>query len=630
MTTSRRNLRHRYFRGVDGEGVSRPDGSHHYQLLTVGTDSISGDSLDHRDIIPFLADQDPDVLHVGYYLDYDWTMTLRSLPADQVRSLLDRESRIGRRTGFTVPITVQIDGVAYHLDYLPHKELTVKREGGKQIIYSDVGQFFQCSFLRALELWDVGDPDMREKIREGKQARRDLKQVADHTKEYNALEITLLETLMERFRQVCFEVGYVPHRWQGPGTLAAAAYRRNKVPRRQQMPVLAELPQLAADANTAYIAGRFEGSAVGPVPGPVHQYDLNTAYGHAYLSLPCLLHGRWTLDGGPSTDLYLSHVRFHHAPYSNRKGSGGLWCHLPVRTDKGGIIWPRQAQGWYWSVELDAAARAGTMIEHGSTWNYHRECDCTPFDWVPEVYAERLRLGKDMRGKVLKTVLASLYGKMAQSVGSAPYANAVWASLTTATTRARIIDAYDTVRPHDHCVMVATDAVFSTQELPLPVSTRLGEWSHVRHPTGLFIVQSGVYFSDESMRSRGISRSLVHQRREDFEAAWQECLSQGDNSLGVDVAVDSFITLKSALHRNKFHLAGTWTGQHPTPPPPRHISFNWGGKRAASPTHVDRHGHRTHPQPGSPDLESVGYRKTIGGDRDIDDVDGQPDWADTP
>jgi hypothetical protein len=50
-------------------------------------------------------------------------------------------------------------------------------------------------------------------------------------------------------------------------------------------------------------------------------------------------------------------------------------------------------------------------------WIYETECDCQPFARMPEFCRERVKIGKEGAGIVLKLGSNSVYGKLAQSVG---------------------------------------------------------------------------------------------------------------------------------------------------------------------------------------------------------------------
>lgn len=58
-------------------------------------------------------------------------------------------------------------------------------------------------------------------------------------------------------------------------------------------------------------------------------------------------------------------------------------------------------------------------------WIAQRCCDCKPYEWISEVYAERQKLGTATKGYPLKLALNSLYGKRAQRSGRGPYHDVV-------------------------------------------------------------------------------------------------------------------------------------------------------------------------------------------------------------
>jgi hypothetical protein len=107
-------------------------------------------------------------------------------------------------------------------------------------------------------------------------------------------------------------------------------------------------------------------------------------------------------------------------------------------------------------------------------WIARCDCNCRPFDWVRDLYEQRRRLGSNTRGYVLKLVLNSLYGKLAQRTGRGPYYDAAAAGLITAITRARLIEAIG--QDPEAVAMLATDAVFSTCPLTLDIGEGLGQW----------------------------------------------------------------------------------------------------------------------------------------------------------
>lgn len=637
------------FCGVDGEGGNVPEPGtlfegmspadnppvrHQYLSLRCGAELLeTGKPLNWWECFDFICDQPLNVIMVAYFFDYDVTMMIRTLPEERVRRLLYRHLRDhGHGVNNFLPVDVHApNGMDFQIDYLPHKEFKVRRLGDKHWhVINDVGQFFQSSFLKSLDKWDIGDSEQRAMIAKGKSMRSDFAEFTDEIRAYNAWECVLLEQLMTNFRSVCWETGYVPKKWQGPGYLASAMLQRHGVPRRDDIPILKN-EQFRALAQAAYYGGRFETTAAGPIRGRVFQYDINGAYVALLRSLPCLIHGSWRrVRNRPDRGLYFGKVRFNH--------SGRRYLHnLPFRRVDGTIYYPNRATGVYWSCELEAAERAGTEIDFVQGWLYEGHCECRWFDFVDSYYAERVRLGKSAKGYVLKLAGNSIYGKLAQSIGYAPWANPVWAGLITAGCRTMLIDAYS--QAPDECFMLATDGLFMGTKLDLPLSSKLGEWEETVHEDGIFIVQPGIYYTGAEAKSRGVERGRIGDLRNEFEAAWTATIESRPDGYRVEVPVDNFITAKQALQRNKWHLAGTWVKDT------REITFNWDNKRVwGIATKTDRDvAHRSWPHgfaDGFP--ESTPYKRIIGGNLQVDPAEErfqdagaqeaarmaeQPDWV---
>lgn len=618
------------FVGVDGEGGNFLSG-HEYMLLRAGTYALeTGKPLTWRDCLPFLADLPKDVIYVAFFFDYDVTMCLRGLSPERLTRLLDIECRrIPSKPCSSFPIDINCDLGDFQIDYLPGKEFRVRRLGQPWTIISDVGSFFQSSFVKALENWFPEEKyaPVIEKIRQGKAQRHDFGGVTEDERQYNILEIRMLEELMERFRDVCDELDVRPSRWQGPGNLVSAVFKREGLPRNKDIPLWSEYPDVARAANDAYYGGRFESRAFGHVDGPIYQYDINSAYATTYRRLPCLLHGTWKhIDRLPTGDaLYLARVEFEHGP-------GFHFGTLPIRTENGTLIWPMKGQGIYWSTEIDVARKYGVKLRMTEGWQYVKNCECVPLDFADAAYHERRRLGKEGKGMVLKIFLASAYGKLAQSVGCAPYSNPVWAGLIVSTVRAQLADAALSVELGARVLMLATDGLFTTEPIPsLRLGKQLGDWDEDDNNPGnppthadMFIVQSGVYFlGSKAPKTRGIPQTRVVAQEGDFRDAWSRYMS-GEVATPDTVRIDltSFVGIRLALSRNKPDLAGQWIEN------PKEVAFDWTTKR------VDprREGHSivTMPPEGSPTLSSMPYSRVIGGTnarRQLDLAD-QPDWGD--
>jgi hypothetical protein len=642
------------FAAVDGEGGDI-DGKHQYLMLRAGErvlENKDASPLGAYQCLAFLADLPKDRVWCSFAFDYDVTMIVRGLTERKIALLFDREARAilddkGQPTNRFWPVTCGA-GV-FEIDYMPHKEFRVRRageyrkhDGGKWTVINDVFTFFQSSFVTALRKWFKDQPEYAhiiEKIAEGKDQRNEFGAVTQYERDYNYIECQMLELLMEKFRDMCTELDVYPRTWQGPGNLVSAVFKREGLPRKNALNV----PDAVwNDANTAYCAGRFEVKDYGFIEEEVHQYDINSAYASHYRFLPCLQHGKWIPFEGrlPVHDdaIYFAESSFNHREVLP-------WNTLPVRSGKGTLLFPKQGRGWYWCHELRVAEQYADLEIHRG-WLYERTCECRNFDWVYALYDERDRVGKDSgMGKVLKIILATIYGKLAQSKGNPVFANPIWAGLIVSSCRAKLVDATLRMDGGRGVLMLATDGLFTTVPIPnLPTSTQLGDWTYTKHDN-IFIVQSGVYFMpDEHPKTRGVPQAKVIQYESVFREVWQEWLeiirrsplidtgtnediatflAQGMPAVRVPLRV--FVGARLAHARGKLWLAGEWFEEY------KKVAFDWRTKRCNPRLVGDRL--TTDPVEGHADLVSAAPKWRVGGMMDLPTnsmlTEDAPDWADT-
>lgn len=626
------------FVGVDGEGGDfYGDGGHEYLLLRAGEHVLeTGRPLTSGECLAFLADLPKGKLYVSFYFDYDVTMMLRGLPEERLRRLLDPNLRRKNPCSPTFPV----DWGQFQVDYVSHKEFRVRRrgKGAQWTIVSDTGSFFQEAFAKALADGTVGGalqkwlgeaPEYTAIIRgiaEGKGKRNEFGPMTDYEREYNRHECELLAVMMEKYRDMCDRLELRPLKWQGPGQLVTSFFKRERFPRHDDLEIYDRIPDFIWFANNAFYGGRFECCHFGWIGQNVYQWDINSAYASVYHKLPCLVHSLWVRRTKvPSSDrksdsIYVADVRFKHP-------KGWSVNTLPIRTDKGTLIFPREGRGIYWSAEIDTARRNGVEIELvGACWECVPKCGCQPFEKVYELYAERQRLGSSTQGRPLKLMLATLYGKFAQTVGCAPFASPVWAGLITSFTRAMLVDA--ALAPGNggsDVIMLATDGLYTLDDRPtLTIGKKIGEWDYKLHES-MLAVQSGVYVLPEDLKTRGVPGIKLAEYYIDLLAAWMKWIDAPDLAAGPSVCVPlrQFIGLRLAIARNKPQTAGHWVDV------PKVLTYDWESKRTA--WKVENTRLLTKPIQGSRNLQSAAYDRMIGGQRAAERLlhEDQPDWADT-
>jgi hypothetical protein len=633
------------FVGVDGEGGQLiVDGveRHCYWLLRIGDQVLRPSEarpyLTTRECLDFICQQSPEAIYVGFYLGYDFTKILQGLPEERLRRLMQPELRRAKLKNVLLPL----DWGPFQIDMLASKELRVRKlkqervgafefEGigrgdyGPWITLNDVGPFFQCSFLKAIKLWQIGTEQEQALIQEGKSKRADFGEGTEEIEVYNALEVALLENLMTKFRDSCGVAGVLPRKWQGPGQLAEAAFRKYKFPLSKDLELLGGHPDLMTFANNSFYGGRPEFMAFGPVEREVFQYDINSAYPAAMMYVPCLEHGVWR-NVKERADYSWERRDGYSLCYGSFEAvEPTLWCGLPMRDKNGSISYPKAGGGWYWNFEIEASIHQRFVCE--DAWVYERKCDCQPMEWVEDLYWERKRMGKNGPGLVVKLLLNSLYGKCCQSVGSPRYANPIYASFITSFCRTMlqgfIHDSPSCTDDH-RCGIdilgVATDSVMTWRKREdIPVSDRLGEWSEERHPDGMFLVQPGVYFggSGKGPKTRGFNQAAVLGRRAEFEAAFQRVVETRELGEGrVVVPQRQFVGIRSGLHRNRPDLIGEWVDYSEGNTGGKVLHFDWTTKRQLQPAMWPMPGHSyiaTVPKEGNPQIVTVPYSRDIGG-----------------
>jgi hypothetical protein len=602
------------FIGVDGEGVTTcvqcgtikeenpvcvcggSDWVHDYVLLTVGTyDPLHNDDGSHlhwTDVFDYLYEayrKAPSAAYVGFFLGYDFTQWVKTLPQERAESLLTskgiaqraRKNSGANKRPFPVHIGDKDNPWAWEIDTLAMKRFSLRPGTGhppgvvknpnRAMVICDTGAFFQKRFIDVIQS-HVGTLITQEEfdtILEGK-TRRSVARLDEDMKRYNALENDILSRVMGQLNRGFSDVGIKlrSDQWFGPGQ--AAQHWLNNIGAPTSVEVYEAIPEYAAKAAQAsYYGGWFEIFRHGIIPGATYEYDINSAYPYAIANLPCLLHGKWTrANTGKSEDT----IRIMHVTVM---GSNSRLGTLPHRTAKGAILRPHETKGWYWEHEIIAGIAAG-IIDAVDVHEYveYIPCECPkPFRSIAELYQERLKVGKNTpSGMAYKLVYNSSYGKMAQSVGKPKFANSVYASLITSTCRTMILEA---IASHPGgtaaTLMVATDGVyFSSPHPSLELDNeRLGAWDEsVKENMCLFM--PGVYWDDKSrkalrdgnevkVKSRGVSARDLSLCIEAIDTQFRN-MEPGGTWPSIDIPINFNMTsAKLALARGKWHTAGDVT-----------------------------------------------------------------------
>lgn len=627
---------------MDGEGVNRPDDTHEYVLLSVGRRSLykkDGSRLTFYDIIPFLWEcflERPTASYVGFYLGYDFANWFRDLPENRARTLFDETEIAKRRRTRSgqnhLPFPVEHRGWLF--DILGTKRFRLWRDGSNLRMYiCDTGSFFQTSFLATInpEQWPDGPivNDDEYKIVAAGKAERGQDIVPYGTPidpkmiEYNILENDILSRLMVRYNEGLVNVGIrlKKSQWFGPGQAAQEWMKQVSAPTRKEFSSVTSI-EIRSALQASYYGGWFEIFAHGHIPGESWTYDINSAYPHIQSQLPCCLHGKWTTG---TNDKILNNDSYYLV-YGLVCGSHNSIGSLPHRIKSGHILRPSETKGWYWLHEINAAKQCGLidniLIEK---WIKYAPCKCPPpFTDLRTLYRDRQRVGpKTIGGKSRKLVYNSAYGKTAQSVGTAKYANAFYASLITSYCRTLILRA---IQSHqlgaNDVLMVATDGItfrhrHNTDNTFNIDSQMLGAWTENNH-RNLTLFMPGIYWDDRtrtklanrehpSLKSRGIPAKALTNNIKKIDELFTDCYN-GNGWPELDLPISfTIISPKQALAWNRWQDCGTVIFNNI-----RHVNANPSIKRC--PAVIMENGIlRSTPWPKGPSgLETTPYSKTFG------------------
>jgi hypothetical protein len=581
---------------------------------------------------------------VSYYSNWDASQILRDIGTKAVTDLFRPDNYGPGGTRYWTHFNSK-----YAVKYIPRRFLAVARRGGPQnralletarCIY-DVFGIFQSPFVKTAEAWQLADAATIEAIGDMKNLRAKFTAVTPAMLDYNSHECRMLARLMTRFREHCYALGIHPGEWSSAGFLAKALMERHRVPKR---PLTAEErktghnrsrtvrrpalpPEFEAATRYGFFAGRQDATRAGHIAGPVFRQDIHSAYPSKLLELPCQMHmhvRRSRSKTPPAEGFYLAWGHFRHPPDT-------VWGGLPVRNDNGGVYWPLEACGWYWSPEIRSAQQhLGMTFEFEEIWIVESSCQCDTFGFVCDLYKERQNAGSKTEGLPLKVAMTAIAGKLSQKTGKRPWYNLALAGLVNSLTRAQLIDAIGVIGQRE-TIMLMTDCVYYVgKPLELPSGDDLGQFGPVESFDDLWIVKPGLHWPSENLlraKTRGIPSSVIAKAHGVFDQAWRHWLNSGMSGEAPAATVEFpvFVGLKiAALAMRDLKRVCCWEMITPK------YGFGWRTKH--DPDRFERHAGEVWlwPLAGSMMVESRPYRAAMSEDdldpwRDL--MDAMPDYV---
>jgi hypothetical protein len=492
----------------------------------------SATGLDAETIFDWFVSEGARSLNIAFFFDYDVNQLLKQVGPLHLQQLRARGSVVWR---------------GFRIRHVPSKRFTVTRlRDGRSMTIWDVSGWVQCSLVKLCDDWQLGTGAERAYIALMKARRSDLSgETEEALVRYTTLECALLSEWMQINLELHKRLNIKLKSYSGAGSTAAALLQRQGF----LPPDVPDYVQEAAEQ--AFFGGRSETSVIGPIEGTLYQYDINSAYPSALAELPDLHNARWFRTSKWDPHLFgFWRVRWQLPKHS----CWGLFpvrgARLPTGRRSVSLLYPIEGEGVYCTDEVAAAMefcpKYLEIVEGIVT-----ESRGKPFAWIKELAAERLRYKRDKAPEafVLKVALNSLYGKLAQHSGMHPLQSISYAAAITARTRASLLRL---MLPFQHdIVLVATDGIVSRRPLPVEVGSGLGQWEASEHKNA-FILQAGVYWLGNKVRSRGIDgRALTL-------AAVQEAWEKHRTRAVLTVPTRRVLSYRIACARGKPELTGTW------------------------------------------------------------------------
>jgi hypothetical protein len=528
---------------VDGEGQGRSPHIYNFfagadekgKIWTLGDDAQR--PIATIDWLEFLLFTLPErSLIFAFAFLYDLTKGLTDLDDKALYLLFHEKRRTVIRDGkmFYRPVKWG----EFYLNYM-NRRFSI-RKGNRRATVWDIFAFFQKKFTAACTDWKVAnEADLAEMERmKEKRSAFDAQDFAA-IKAYCITECKNGASLGRKLIDAHEMAGFPLTSFYGAGSTATALLTKYNVKN-----YIGVIPDAMKEAVACgFFGGRFENRVIGAIRRPVRAADIASAYPYAATTLPCLTHGHWRFYKGGKAESRIASARLAlvnwHLPWIDDPSLP--WGVLPVRKADGTIAFPLGARsGWIWKDEFLAAQTLRPDVAVLGAWLYSTDCQCSPFSFLPAVYLERLRIGKDGPGIVLKLGPNSVYGKLVQSVGLNPQFQCwVWGSNITSITRALLLQALALAPDPSNVLMFATDSVWSDciHTLPKPNDTGtensygkppLGGWEVKDYLRGVFCARPGIYFpllpTEEDIaivRARGLGRRALYDAHKTVIAAFQ-------------------------------------------------------------------------------------------------------------
>lgn len=532
--------------GIDGEGQGRTD--HRYVLLGASDEfgerrwTVESERLTTKQCLDFICNLPTSRTKIfSYSFNYDLTKILTDIDNETLYLLFRPELR-PRADDDSNKGPAPVEWQNFKLN-LQGTRFSVQRDNERTIVIWDLFKFFQGKFVTALKDWKVGDDALWSRMSKMKDQRAEFdKLTKESVKDYCLEECVCMAQLARKLTDAHTAAGLELKSYYGAGSTAKAILSKMGIKDK-----LREVPDEMREAvASAFFGGRFENSGIGPYYEKVYNWDISSAYPYQTTFLPCLVHGRWSHTRSRNKVVDAAHALVRYRLEYPIICDEYSWGPFPFREKDGSISFPSASGGgWVWRNEYLVGESLFPNTRFLEAWVYSSDCNCQPFKRIPEYYKERLRIGKEGPGIVLKLGVNACYGSLAQSVGNAIFNSWIWAGMITSGCRAQILEMLGLHKDRSNLLMIATDGIYTREEIepPAPRDTGtfdakdskdgklkpLGAWEGKTITKGMFLARPGVYFpmnptEDElkEIRARGVGKAFVLKHWKTIVHEWRK------------------------------------------------------------------------------------------------------------
>lgn len=374
----------------------------------------------------------------------------------------------------------------YKLIYFKNKMLIIEKGNSVFKIY-DIITFFNKSLLNTIQELQIELTEREKYILElGKEKRENnfqgmkMKEII----EYNQTECIItnkiagkIETLLNKSSVKDIknkDQNLMIKNFYGSSAISSKILKSYKIDKLKKFDKYKEI------FEASYYGGRFECLKLGYFKN-IFKYDINSAYPSVMKDLKELKRFievkriKKIMNEGI---YYISFKLFYPSDFI---------CPFPLRHKTGRIFFTGEIEGYYFGCEINSFINSGIAKE-----NYYLKIhkglipvfseklifeNSKGYNVIEEMYYLRKVYKKknDLRHYIYKIALNSMYGKLAQTVGSSQFQNLYYAGYITAKTRSLLYDASFT-NDYENIIAFATDSILTTNKLKLKTSYDLGNW----------------------------------------------------------------------------------------------------------------------------------------------------------